>query len=149
VRENETPARFEVGRSYSARSAADHETVFVWAVTARTAKFITVEDDSGVTKRVGVKTHDGVEWAMPAGRYSMAPVIKADRPDPPPYVTVMDAAPRSGWKVAHRTGCVITHTRLNAGKYDANAARAEAEAMFPNHLVVMPGDPVKPWKEAA
>ena len=64
------------------------------------------------------------------------------------YVTVMDARPRSGWIVAHRTGDLIEHRRLNAPKGDPDAARAEAEALFPDHLVVLPDDP-KPWKDAA
>jgi hypothetical protein len=64
------------------------------------------------------------------------------------YVTVMDARPRSGWLVAHRSGDVIEHRRLTAAKHDPEAARAEAAAMFPDHLVVLPGDP-KPWKDAA
>lgn len=64
------------------------------------------------------------------------------------YVTVMDAKPRSGWLLAHREGDVIIHRRLNAAKHDADAARAEAEELFPEHRVVLPGDPNPPWKEA-
>lgn len=63
------------------------------------------------------------------------------------YVTVMDARPRSGWLLAYREGDVIIHRRLDAAKYDADAARAEAEALFPNTRVVLPGDPNPPWKE--
>lgn len=67
----------------------------------------------------------------------------------PTYVTVMPAAPRSGWKVAHRTGDVIEFTRLeNASIHEPEKARAAAAKMFPDHLVVLPADP-KPWKEAA
>lgn len=65
------------------------------------------------------------------------------------YVTVFDAKPRSGWLVAHRVGDVIVHRRLNASKHDPDAARAEAEALFPDHRVVLPGDPNPPWKETS
>lgn len=71
-----------------------------------------------------------------------------------PYVTVMDAKPRTGWLVAHRDGDIITHTRLTAKKLEVDgggpeAARAEAAAMFPGATVYMAGDTDKPWKEAA
>ena len=64
------------------------------------------------------------------------------------YVTVMPAAPRSGWKVASRAGDVITMTRLMASIHEPEAARDEAAAMFPDHLVILPDDP-KPWKKEA
>lgn len=63
------------------------------------------------------------------------------------YVTVMDAAPRSGWKAARRTGDIIEFVRLpSAAKYDSEAARAEAAAMFPGVRVVLPNDEFKPWQ---
>jgi hypothetical protein len=70
------------------------------------------------------------------------------------YVTVMDAKPRSGWLVAHRDGDCIVHTRLTAKKLEIDgggieAARAEAQAMFPDAHVYCAGDEVKPWKQAA
>lgn len=63
------------------------------------------------------------------------------------YVTVMDATPRSGWIVAHRVGDLIIHKRLDAAKSDPVAARAEAEALFPDARVYLPGDPNPPWKD--
>jgi hypothetical protein len=137
------PMKFEVGRTYTARSACDHNLVFAWTVTARTAKFITI-NDGDTERRVGVKVHDGNEWALPDGSYSMAPVINADSPVPLPYVTVFPADRASGWRVAIRIGDIIEHRRLNAAKFDATAARAEAEEMFPDRLVILPDDP-KPW----
>ena len=63
------------------------------------------------------------------------------------YVTVMPAFPRSGWMVAHREGCMITHTRLDrASSHDKEAARAEVEAMFPNHVICFAGDPIPDQK---
>lgn len=76
-----TGARFKVGQTVTARSACDSECVFVWTVTARSARFVTFTDDTGRDARVGVKVdaHTGAEWAMPQGSFSMAPVVRADR----------------------------------------------------------------------
>ncbi len=75
-----TTNTFEIGTTYEARSACDYDCIFRFTVTKRTAKFITVDNSMGETKRVGIKTWDGVEAALPLDSYSMAPVIKADRP---------------------------------------------------------------------
>jgi hypothetical protein len=77
-----TPATFIVGKTYTTRSAGDHTMIFAYTVVARTAKFITIEDDRGHTKRVGAlvdpgRLSDGGEFALPQGSFSMAPVIKA------------------------------------------------------------------------
>lgn len=71
-------ATFEVGGSYSARSACDHNTVWTFRVIKRTAKFVTIQHRDEVL-RVGVKVDDQGEWALPFGSFSMAPVIHADR----------------------------------------------------------------------
>lgn len=60
------------------------------------------------------------------------------------YVTVMPSSRRHGFVVAHRDGAAITHHHLGSGTPDE--IRALAAAMFPNHVVYMPGDPVKPWE---
>lgn len=76
---------FQVGKTYSARSACDHDCVFTWEVVSRTAKRITLNYIVGGTVRDtvtrGVRVWDGVETAMPFGSYSMAPAIRADRHD--------------------------------------------------------------------
>jgi hypothetical protein len=72
-------AAFQVGTTYAVRSMCDWDTVFRYTVTARTAKFITV-DDGYSTRRVGVTITDGVEKAKPEGTYSMCPVISAAHP---------------------------------------------------------------------
>lgn len=69
---------FQVGRTYSARSVCDHNCIWSFEVTKRTAKFITLDHD-GETMRVGVRAHDGEEWASPFGTFSMCPVIRAGR----------------------------------------------------------------------
>lgn len=70
---------FVPGGTYPTRSACDHNAVFTYTVVARTARFVTVRDRDGHTKRVGVKRDATGEWALPEGAYSMAPVIRADR----------------------------------------------------------------------
>lgn len=71
--------RFEVGKTYEAKSAASHSWRPMYTVLDRTAKFITVEDSSGARKRVGVKPSPDGEWAFPTGRYSMALILRAER----------------------------------------------------------------------
>lgn len=67
---------FQAGKTYTARSACDHNCIFEFRVVKRSAKFLTVEH-AGATKRVGIKKNDEGEWAMPLGSYSMAPIIRA------------------------------------------------------------------------
>lgn len=69
---------FIVGKTYSCRSACDHDCIFYYKVIKRTAKFITVEDRHGQVRRAGIRVWCGVETAMPQGSYSMAPIIRAD-----------------------------------------------------------------------
>lgn len=75
------PARFQVGRTYWCRSAADYNCVWHFTVTARTAKFITIRDRSGEESRVGVRVWapDNEERAKPLGTFSMSPTLSASR----------------------------------------------------------------------
>lgn len=72
--------KFEIGKTYTARSACDHECVFRFTVVERSEKTIVITDgrDDGACRRA-VNTRDGVEFCFPQGRYSMAPIITADR----------------------------------------------------------------------
>ena len=72
-------ATFQVGTTYTTRFACNSETVISFKVIRRTAKFITVERPNGDVSRVGVKTDNEGEWALPTGTYSMAPTIRASR----------------------------------------------------------------------
>lgn len=75
---NATPATFETGNTYSTRSMCDYETVFSFTVAKRTAKFITITNRFGETRRVGVSTDsNGNEYSLPLGTYSMCPIIRA------------------------------------------------------------------------
>lgn len=72
-------AKFEIGKTYSTRSACDWETIYSFTVKSRTAKRITIEDRHGRVRTVGVQNYDGNETAKPLGTYSMCPVIRAER----------------------------------------------------------------------
>lgn len=74
-------AQFEAGKTYSTRSACDYNCIFVFKIVKRTAKQLTFERRDGELQRCGIKTDsEGNEYALPMGRYSMAPVIRADEP---------------------------------------------------------------------
>lgn len=78
--------KFETGKTYSTRSACDHDCIFSFAVIRRTPKTIAFFQmrggrviDSTETVR-GVKIDEaGNEFCFPLGQYSMAPVIRAER----------------------------------------------------------------------
>lgn len=72
--------KFEVGKEYSMRSICDHECVWTYAVTARTAKTVTITDGKQVQKcRISqkVSVYRGAETVYPLGQYSMAPSLTA------------------------------------------------------------------------
>lgn len=71
-------ARFQIGKTYVTRSACDHNCIFSFTILARTAKSVTI-NVRGKAVRRGLKIWDDVEHFDPFGRYSMAPVISADR----------------------------------------------------------------------
>lgn len=67
---------FQVGQRYSCRSLCDHDCVWTYEVTARTARFVTLTDGHEAV-RVGVTVLDDVERCSPHGRYSMSPTLRA------------------------------------------------------------------------
>ena len=64
---------FEAGKTYTTRSACDHDCVIRVTVASRTAK--TIKTAAGKVLRVGVSY--GVEYVKPWGTYSMAPIVSA------------------------------------------------------------------------
>lgn len=74
---NTPTIKFQTGLKYSARSVCDYNCIWTFKVIKRTAKFITIEDQYGEQKRVGVKVWGDSETAYPLGNYSMCPVIDA------------------------------------------------------------------------
>jgi hypothetical protein len=65
--------KFEIGQTYSTRSACDHECIFSITVVARTAK--TIKTSKGKTLRIS--EYEGREQVKPYGTYSMCPIISA------------------------------------------------------------------------
>jgi hypothetical protein len=64
---------FQAGKTYTTRSACDHDCVIRVTVASRTAK--TIKTEAGKTLRIGV--YQGVEFVKPWGSYSMAPIVNA------------------------------------------------------------------------
>jgi hypothetical protein len=68
-------ASFEAGKAYTTRSIGDADCIIRLTVERRTAKSIVTTEG----KRLRIEVFCGVERVRPWGRYSMAPVISADR----------------------------------------------------------------------
>lgn len=73
--------KFEVGKTYTVRSICDHECVWSYKVTSRTACTVTLLDDHGkvIKLRISKKTSEylGSESVYPLGNYSMCPILSA------------------------------------------------------------------------
>lgn len=70
--------QFEVGKSYSVRSICDYDCIF--SFSKRSAQFVWLSNSSGKVVRRKVRVWDGVEACDPHGRYSMSPILTADKP---------------------------------------------------------------------
>ena len=79
---------FEVGRKYYCISLCDHECIWRYEITHRTNKMITIKDFHEKGEKLQtyeerrLKIHisnDDVEYCYPLGKYSMCPVLCADR----------------------------------------------------------------------
>ena len=74
--------KFEIGKTYYMRSACDHDCVWSYTITARTASTVTITDGKMTkTCRInkGASSCYGAEAIYPLGRYSMAPCLTAER----------------------------------------------------------------------
>lgn len=70
--------KFEIGKTYSMRSACNHECIWTYKVIARTAATITITDGNEVKKcRISKGYTDDAEAVLPLGSYSMNPVLRA------------------------------------------------------------------------
>lgn len=72
--------KFEVGKSYSMRSVCDHECVWTYVVTARTAATVTLSDGKRTLScRINrqLSEYRGAESVRPLGSYSLAPILSA------------------------------------------------------------------------
>lgn len=75
--------KFEIGTTYTMRSAYDHNTIWAYTVTKRTAATVTITDGTETkTCRINrqLSEYRGCESVMPLGHYSFAPVLSADHP---------------------------------------------------------------------
>ena len=72
--------RFEVGNTYKTRSICDYDCIFSWTVLKRTEKTLTLKEDTGEikTRRIAINS-EGIETCRPDGKYSMCPVIRANK----------------------------------------------------------------------
>ena len=68
---------FKTGETYTTHLQCDSEKALTYVVVKRTAKFVTLQDECGDVKRVGVRTFRNVEACSPDGTYSLAPVLFA------------------------------------------------------------------------
>ena len=71
-------ANFEAGKTYSTRSACDHNCIYTMKVLARTPKTIRVQTMKGEHSLRIFSNYRGDEAVKPFGSYSMAPIISAE-----------------------------------------------------------------------
>lgn len=73
--------KFEVGKTYTARSAWDHNCVWNFEIVGRTEQTVTAIDDDGKTQRYRINKklseYRNAESFKPFGNYSMSPTISA------------------------------------------------------------------------
>ena len=73
--------KFEIGKTYTMRSACMHDCTWTYTVTARTAQTVTLTDGKE-TKRCriakAISEYREAETVHPLGQYSMAPSLCAD-----------------------------------------------------------------------
>lgn len=72
--------KFEIGKEYTMRSVCDHNCVWAYTVTDRTAQTITITDGKTTKKcriNKAISEMDNREAVFPEGRYSMAPILRA------------------------------------------------------------------------
>ena len=78
--------KFEIGKTYTMTSPCDRNCVWTYTVTKRTAKTITISDGTETKScRVNaqVSEYRDAESIFPLGRYSMCPVLSADKEEMP------------------------------------------------------------------
>lgn len=70
--------RFEVGKTYTCRSACDHDCIFKFKVVKRTDKTVWLEEHGKIkARRIRISAYDKCEACDPHGVYSMSPVLHA------------------------------------------------------------------------
>ena len=72
--------KFEIGSTYEMRSICNHDCVWAYTVTNRTAQTVTLTDGKETLKcRISKKFSEyrNAETVFPLGQYSMAPMLTA------------------------------------------------------------------------
>ena len=71
--------KFEAGKTYACRSVCDYECVWTFTIASRTDK--TIKTACGKTLRINatLTAMNNAESVFPRGRYSMAPILTADK----------------------------------------------------------------------
>jgi hypothetical protein len=71
--------KFQPGKTYACRSACDYDCTWRFTIASRTAK--TIKTTCGKTLRINAEltAANGAETVFPRGRYSMAPILTADK----------------------------------------------------------------------
>ena len=70
--------QFEAGKEYATRSICNHDCIFRFTVTKRTAKSIWISERGNAPVRRSIYTYQGEECIKPYGTYSMAPILGAN-----------------------------------------------------------------------
>ena len=74
--------QFKVGKSYSMRSACDHDCIWTYKVVKRTACTVILKDEYGkkITCRINKKQTEfsKAECVLPLGSFSMNPILRAN-----------------------------------------------------------------------
>lgn len=73
---------FEIGKTYSMSSPCDHNCIWTYTVTARTAQTITITDGKQTKKcRISKQysEYNKAETVFPLGQYSMCPILTAEK----------------------------------------------------------------------
>ena len=71
--------QFKVGATYGTRSICDYDCVYVYTVTKRSEKTVWLKARDGKVKSRRIRIWDGIEACDPQGRYSMSPILSADK----------------------------------------------------------------------
>jgi hypothetical protein len=72
-------AKFEIGKTYFGRLISDADSRIELTVASRTASTIKTTDGKSFRIAKNETEWNAAETVFPMGRYSMAPVVKADR----------------------------------------------------------------------
>ncbi len=74
--------KFEIGKTYTTRSACNSECILKYTITARTAATVTATDNHGESAKFRISKkyseYRNAETFLPWGAYSMAPMITAE-----------------------------------------------------------------------